>query len=164
MSFKSKNLLLLEQNTEEIEEDIIIVKLNISNLHKAFIPRLKSTETLKNRSLICYLIKTVLCTTRLFPKLDVYKSFYPAYCYAQWNAGNFNMLSNKGFLASKKERSVTAHSWWWSVRIGEVGFLWESVDWGRNKCLLSVLTGVRIKRVKFWENIRTFPRDKDNSR
>ena len=110
MSFKSKNLLLLEQNTEEIEEDISIVKLNISNLHKAFIPRLKSTETLKNRSLIYYLIKTVLCTTRLIPKLDVYKSFYPAYCYAQWNAGNFNMLSNKGFLASKKERSVTAHS------------------------------------------------------
>ena len=109
MSFKSKNLLLLEQNTEEIEEDISIVKLNISNLHKAFIPRLKSPETLKNWSLIDYLIKTVLCTTRLFPKLDVYKSFYPAYCYAQWNAGNFNMLSNKGFLASKKERSITAH-------------------------------------------------------
>ena len=74
MSFKSKNLLLLEQNTEEIEEDISIVKLNISNLHNTFIPRLKSAETLKDCSVIYYLIKTVLCTTRLIPKLDVYKS------------------------------------------------------------------------------------------
>ena len=109
MSFKSKNLLLLQQNTKEIKEDINIVKLNISKFHKAFIPRLKSPETLKNCTFIYYLIKTVLCTTRLIPKLDVYKSSYPAYCYAQWNAGNFNMLSNKGFLASKKERSITAH-------------------------------------------------------
>ena len=164
MSFKSKNLLLLQQNTKEIKEDISIVKLNISKFHKAFIPRLKSTGTLKNCSLIYYLIKTVLCTTRLIPKLNVYKSSYPAYCYAQWSAGNFNMLSNKGFLASKKEKSITAHSWWWSVHISEVGFLWESVDWGRNKCLLSVSTVVRIKRVKFWENVRTFPRDKDSGR
>ena len=31
-----------------------------------------------------------------------------------------------------------------------------------DKCLLSVLTGVRIKRVKFRENISTFRRDKRN--
>ena len=39
--------------------DSVIVKLDISNLHKAVIPRIKSTETLKNRSSIHYLIKTV---------------------------------------------------------------------------------------------------------
>ena len=31
-----------------------------------------------------------------------------------------------------------------------------------DKCLLSVLTGVRIKRVKFRENISAFRRDKGN--
>ena len=46
-----------------IKEDITIVKCNISTLHKAVIPRTKSTETLKNRSSIYFLIKTVLCIT-----------------------------------------------------------------------------------------------------
>ena len=47
-----KTHLLLEQNTKEIKEDFSIVKLNICNLHKAVIMRLKYTETLKNRSFI----------------------------------------------------------------------------------------------------------------
>ena len=50
MLWKSKRHLLLEQNTKEIQEDISIFKLNISNLNKAFISRTKFTETLKNRS------------------------------------------------------------------------------------------------------------------
>ena len=33
-----KHLFILKQNTKEIKEDISIVKLNISNLHKAIIP------------------------------------------------------------------------------------------------------------------------------
>ena len=32
----------------------------------------------------------------------------------------------------------------------------ESVDWARNKCPLSAMTGVRIKRVVYKENIRAF--------
>ena len=84
--------------------------VNISNLQKAVIPQIKSTETLKNCSFIYYLIKTVLHITHLIPKIDVYKSSYPAYCYAQLSAGNFNMLSNEGFFAFRKERSITAPS------------------------------------------------------
>ena len=113
MSFKSKNLLLLEQNTEEIEEDISIVKLNISNLHNAFIPQLKSTETL-TKKLLSYIL------------FNQNRSLHNSFDTKTWrlqiilsgvllrsvrSAGNFNMLSNKGFLASKKERSITAHSW-----------------------------------------------------
>ena len=37
MILKSKNTFLWEQNTKEIKEDISIVKLNISNLHKVVI-------------------------------------------------------------------------------------------------------------------------------
>ena len=35
-------------------------------------------------------------------------------------------------------------------------------DWARNKCPLSALSGVRIKRVEFRENVKAFPRDKAN--
>ena len=31
--------------------------------------------------------------------------------------------------------------------------VWESVHWARNKCLLSLLTGVCIKRVEFKDNV-----------
>ena len=49
MLLKSKRHLLLVQNTiKGIKEDINIVKCNIATLHKAVIPRTKSTETLKN--------------------------------------------------------------------------------------------------------------------
>ena len=40
---------------KEMKEDISIVKLNISNLHKTVIPWINHTETLKNRSSIYYL-------------------------------------------------------------------------------------------------------------
>ena len=46
---KKKTLL---PNLKEIKEDISIVKLNLSNFHKAVITWLKSTETLKNRSCV----------------------------------------------------------------------------------------------------------------
>lgn len=69
MLLKSKRHLLLVQNTiKGIKKDLNIVKCNISNLHKAVIPRTKSTETLKNRSSIYFLIKTVLCVTWRMPK------------------------------------------------------------------------------------------------
>ena len=38
-----------------MKEDISIVKLNISDLHKTVIPWIKHMETLKNRSSIYYL-------------------------------------------------------------------------------------------------------------
>ena len=44
-------------------EDISLVKVNISNLHKTVFSLIKSTKTLKNRSSIYFLIKTVLCMT-----------------------------------------------------------------------------------------------------
>ena len=52
-------ILYYAKKKKEIKEDISIVKLHMSNLHKAFIPRTNSTETI---------IKTVLCITRLMPK------------------------------------------------------------------------------------------------
>ena len=48
--FKSKIHQLCEQNTNEIKQDSSIVKLNISNLHKAVIPQTMSMSTLKSRS------------------------------------------------------------------------------------------------------------------
>ena len=39
------------------------------------------------------------------------------------------------------------------VRNSEVNFLRDSVDWARNKCLFSLLTGVCIKWVKFKEKM-----------
>ena len=38
----------------------------------------------------------------------------------------------------------------------------RTVDWVRNKCPLSAITGVCIKRVEFRENVRAFLRDKEN--
>ena len=49
-----KYIFFFEQNTKEIKEDISIVKLNISNLHKAIILQEKFTETIKNRSSVYY--------------------------------------------------------------------------------------------------------------
>ena len=87
MLFKSKRHLLLERKmTKEIKHDISVVKLNIANLHKAVFRRTKSTETLKNCSLIYYLIKNVLCIPHRLPKqseVDVNDSFYPVYCSAE---------------------------------------------------------------------------------
>ena len=60
----SKRHLLLVQSTNEIKEDIGIVKINIPNTHKAVIARTKSTKILKNRY---YLIKSVLCIIPVIP-------------------------------------------------------------------------------------------------
>ena len=47
-----KNLILEKNQMKEMKENISMDKLNISNLHKTIIPRIKHTETLKNRSSI----------------------------------------------------------------------------------------------------------------
>ena len=62
--YLSKKTPFLEQNTKEIKEGTSIVKLNTSSLHKAIIPWLKCTETLKNHSFSC------IC---LIPKIDIHK-------------------------------------------------------------------------------------------
>ena len=49
---KKKPNIRTKNQMKEMKEDISIVKLNISNLHKTIIPRIKHTETLKNRSSI----------------------------------------------------------------------------------------------------------------
>ena len=67
----------------------------------------------------------------------------------------------KGFFFTfRKERSITTHGCCWSIRISEVDFLWESVDWERKECPLYALTGVCIKRVEFRKNVRAFPRQR----
>ena len=49
---KKSPILEKKNQTKEMKEDISMDKLNISNLHKTIIPRIKHTETLKNRSSI----------------------------------------------------------------------------------------------------------------
>lgn len=47
MLLKPKNTFDWNKKSKELKEDINIVKWNISNLHKAFIPRTKSTKDSK---------------------------------------------------------------------------------------------------------------------
>ena len=56
MLFKSTIKLLLDRNTLEIKQGISIVKLNISNVHKAIITWTMSVETLKSSSFIHYIL------------------------------------------------------------------------------------------------------------
>ena len=55
------------QSTKEIKEDIGVIKLNISNLHKALFSQTKSTEPLKT-SLIYYILL-------IFQNRSLHKSF-----------------------------------------------------------------------------------------
>ena len=96
-----------------IKEDISIVKLDISNLHKTFISLTKSTEMLKFVHLnILLIIKTTLCIFHVnyarivSNKFDVYHSSY--WCTVV--PGTSKYFSTKGFFSFKKESSITAHS------------------------------------------------------
>ena len=40
--------------------------------------------------------------------------------------------------------------------------LYENLFTGQEKCMLSALTSASIKQVEFRENVRAFPRDKEN--
>ena len=139
MLFKlNKKHLLYYQNTEGIKENISIVKLNTSNPHKTVIPRTKSTETLKNH----LVIKTVLCITHLIKIVGT--TCYQMYC----SAGSIDMLSTEGvFFFTRRRKGLLPHTVdsEMSALIREVDSLSESVDWARNKCPLSTLTGFRIK-------------------
>ena len=155
---KVKWHLLWEQNAKEIKEDISVINLNLSNLLKAVIPRTNPQKHSKIVHLYINLSKTALCITPLMQKIDVYKSPCPVY----FSPRNIDMLSTERFFTLKKERFITTHSWWWSVGFSEVDFLWEFVDWARNKCTLSALADIRIKQLEFRENVWTFPRDNEN--
>ena len=64
------------------------------------------------------------------------------------------------FFTFGKESPITVH-----VDNEVSAFLRESGNLligQERECRLSVLTGVRIKRVQFRENVRAFPRDKEN--
>lgn len=74
--FSPKIYLLFAQNTKEIIRDIIIVKINVSNLQKAVILRTISIDTLRIRTFRHYSIKTIV------------------------------MVSSKGFLTLEKVRFV----------------------------------------------------------
>ena len=147
-----------------IKEDISIVKLDISNLHKTFISLPKSTEMLKFVHLnILLIIKTSLCIFHVnyarivSNKFDVYHSSY--WCTVV--PGTSKYCVNWRFFYFQEGKFYHSTQLIMSCLPSNVDFLWESVDWARKKCLLSILTGFPIKWVDFRENVRDFPRDKE---
>ena len=74
------------------------MKLNISNFHKAVIPRTKSVETLKNCSSINNINQNCslhnLFDVKSGLKIDIHKSFYLVYC----RAGTMTCCQLKDFF------------------------------------------------------------------
>ena len=72
-----------------------------------------------------------------------------------FRAGNIDILSTEGFV-----RPITVH---FDNEVSSSAGLtvYENLLIGQEReCRLSVLTGVRIKRIQFRENVKAFPRDK----
>ena len=59
-------------------------------------------------------------------------------------AGNIDMLSTEGFLPSERKGLLQPILHKEVPALARLPFLWESVDWARNNCPLSVLTGVQL--------------------
>ena len=81
----------------------------------------------------------------------MYNSPSLVYC----RAGNIDILSTEGFV-----RPITVH---FDNEVSSSGGLtvYENLLIGQEReCRLSVLTGVRIKRVQIRANVKAFPRDK----
>ena len=97
--------------------------------------------------ILYYLIKTFLCMTCLMHAKVVWNWRRLRIIRCTVALGTWTCCQLKVFITFKKERSITAHTWQWSIRISKVDFRWESVDWAWNKCPLPALMGVRIKRV-----------------
>ena len=78
------------------------------------------------------------------------------------------MLSTEGFcfvFFTRKRKGLLPHAVDSEVSalISELESLSESVDWARNKCPLSALTGVRIRRVdQVRKNLSALYGDKEN--
>ena len=73
-----------------------------------------------------------------------------------YSAGNIDILSTEGFV-----RPITVH---FDKEVSSSAGLtfYENLLIGQERgCRLSVLTGVRIKRIQFRENVKAFPRDKE---
>ena len=84
----------------------------------------------------------------------MYNSPSLVYC----SAGNIDILSTEGFV-----RPITVH---FDNEVSSSAGLtvYENLLIGQEReCRLSVLTGVRIKRIQFRENVKAFPRDKGKS-
>ena len=56
------------------------------------------------------IIKTVLCITRLMPKVSFKLTFQIILSDVLFSAGNIDMLSTERFLTFKKERFITKHN------------------------------------------------------
>ena len=56
------------------------------------------------------IIKTVLCITRLMPKVSLKLTFQIILSDVLFSAGNIDMLSTERFLTFKKERFITKHN------------------------------------------------------
>ena len=81
----------------------------------------------------------------------MYNSPSLVYC----RAGSIDILSTEGFV-----RPITVH---FDNEVSSSAGLtvYENLLIGQEReCRLSVLTGVRIKRIQFRENVKAFPRDK----
>ena len=139
----SKRHLLLVQNTKEIQEDISIFKLNISNLNKAVISRTQFTETLKNRSSLYYLIKTVFCITHVMPKqseIDFKHSSYAVYCMALGTS----KCCQKGSVCNSTQLILNEILRSTLARLAFCENL--SADLAKNKYRLSVLSGLNLEK------------------
>ena len=110
--------------------------LNFAN----FLKSQKSRNLVRIRYML--IIKTVLCITRLMPKVSFKLTFQIILSDVLFSAGNIDMLSTERFLTFKKERFDNEAS-----ALARLTF-YENliVDLARKKCPLSALTGVHIKR------------------
>ena len=113
----------------------------------------KIHEKLKNHSSIHYLIKTVPSLHNPFDVKTVWNWHLQIILssllsrWEHWDAVNwrFFVYFKKGKVYFSKQLTGVLNT--------DIDFLWHSVDWARNKCLLSAVMGVHIKWVKFRENI-----------
>ena len=78
--------------------------------------------------------------------MEIYKSSYPVY----GSAGNIDMLSTEGFFLPSKRKGLLQHEVDNEVSaLARLAFCENSlIGQLRDKCPLSALTGVRIKRVE----------------
>ena len=142
--------LLLEQSSKEMEEDISI--FNICNLYNAGVRGKIHGNTLKSRSPIYSLIKTVLCIIRLMLKqseIDVYKSSNLVFC----STGNIDTLSTGGlFYLQKGKVASLEHTVDNKVTALARLTFYENLLVGRKRGSLSeltdVLTGFILRKCK----------------
>ena len=153
---KSKIRLLFNQDTTELKQDASIVKLNISELHQAVIPRRlcpwKHSKVSTNSLIIRYVTQIYSLHNSIDVKIVKTVVHYSCFL-GYYSAKNIDIMSTEGlFLPSKRQVFYSTHCVNNTVRMSEIHVIWESVHWARKKCPLSAITGVSIKGVEFREN------------